>query len=111
MNEIEKAIEAIEIGMINGRKIQGWVFHEVRHEPLLTALAALREKAEREKGCGYCGQVSKSIDNGEDGNSRAILYLPANNKHIHYMDAKGKLAIFDINYCPMCGRELEVNNE
>jgi hypothetical protein len=68
-------------------------------------------QAEREKGCGYCGQVRKSIDNGEDGNSRAILYLSANNKHIHYMDAKGKLTIFNINYCPMCGRELEVNNE
>lgn len=27
------------------------------------------------------------------------------------IDAKGKLTIFNINYCPMCGRELEVNNE
>lgn len=78
---------------------------------LQAGIKALQEQAERENGCEYCGQVSKSIDNGEDGNSRAILYLSANNKHIHYMDAKGKLAIFDINYCPICGRELEVNNE
>lgn len=72
------------------------------------AIEALREKAEREKGCEYCSQSSKSIDNGEVGVSKAILYLCAKSKRIHFMDAKGKLAIFDIKYCPMCGKRLEV---
>ena len=106
MNKIDYAIVNLEDFLAAGIG-QG----DLHMSSAETALTALREKAEREKGCEYCGQVSKSIDNGEDGNSRAILYLSANNKHIHYMDAKGKLAIFDINYCPMCGRELEVNNE
>jgi len=108
MNEIERAIELISTGEID----YSGVFDPAINKDVETIiLEALREKAEREKGCEYCSQSSKSIDNGEVGVSKAILYLCAKSKRIHFMDAKGKLAIFDIKYCPMCGKRLEVEHE
>jgi len=71
MNDIEKAIEWFELrkNMELGDKCE-------RMESV--ALAALREKQEREKGCELCNP-----DNAE-----------------YYFG--GKLP----NYCPMCGRKL-----
>lgn len=48
MNEIEKAIVSIETALINSHKIGGWEFHEVRHEPLITALFALQKQMPKE---------------------------------------------------------------
>lgn len=54
------------------------------------ALAALREQAEREKGCEYC-------------NSRFAIAT-------HYITESGMKAGTNktANFCPMCGKRLEV---
>lgn len=66
------------------------VHSQTTREAIETALTALREKAEREKGCEYC-------------NSRFGIAT----HHITESGMKAgtnKTAIF----CPMCGKELEV---
>ena len=50
-----------------------------------TALTALREKAERSKGCEYCD------DNFKFWQTQISGELP------------------NVRYCPMCGREMEDN--
>jgi len=51
------------------------------------AIEALREKAEMENGCDYCGLIYK-LDGDSYGTDSEII---------------------DNKYCPMCGRRLEVN--
>jgi hypothetical protein len=74
MNKIKKAITEIEQSGLYG--------NQVHQETLETALAALREKAEREKGCKIC-----TAGYGEF----TVKYLKWN----------------DYKFCPMCGRKLE----
>jgi hypothetical protein len=64
------------------------------------ALAALREQAERSKGCDYC--LSTWPDRAADGFSD-IWH-------------KNKLSVGygvyrEIKFCPMCGKRLEEHNE
>ena len=76
MNEIEKAItyfEALLERLGNG---------DSDNAVCATALAALREQAEREKGCFWCLDVSLN-------------------------DVRINEVRVNINYCPMCGRRLE----
>jgi hypothetical protein len=76
MNEIEKAItyfEALLERLGNG---------DSDNAVCATALAALREKQERDKGCDLC--------------------MPVNT--MKSMGAYGRKFM----YCPMCGKELEV---
>lgn len=53
------------------------------------AIAALCEKAEREKGCEYCGLIYK-LDGAAYGTVDELI---------------------DNTFCPMCGKRLEVHYE
>jgi hypothetical protein len=78
MNEIERAIA----------EIVGTNYGEVQchRETILLAVNALREKAEREKGCEYCD------DNFKFWQTQISGELP------------------NVRYCPMCGKRLEVEH-
>ncbi len=84
MNETKKAIEHFHYG----------ITHDIFSEPVTTyarlAVDALREQAERSKGCEYC-------------NSRFGIATHHINGQLLQAGTK-KIAI----YCPMCGRRLEV---
>lgn len=64
--------------------------------------------------CEYCDKPYKSIDSGKE-ESKAIIYLGAKelyanngfNNNLHYMDSKGRLDLFEIKHCPMCGKRLK----
>lgn len=71
------------------------------------AIQALQEKAEREKGCEYCnsGTVEGACDSDgtmrvDKGDTHCLPYIAVNN------ETYGTSDLFDINYCPMCGRKL-----
>ena len=85
MNEIEYAITNFE-EFLEADIGQGDL-HMCSAE---TALAALREQAEREKGCEYC-------------NSRFAIAT-------HYITESGMKAGTNktANFCPMCGKRLGV---
>lgn len=82
MNEIEMAIAEI-VGSNYGET-------QCHRETMLFAAAALREKAERIRGCEYC-------------NSRFGIAS-------HHVNQAGMQAGTKRNakYCPECGRRLEV---
>ena len=88
MNETERAIAEI-IGTNYGES-------QCHRETMVLAAAALREQAER-SGCEYC---------------KDMKYMPFA-EHKVYIDGNGKLDVdsdedFQLNFCPMCGRRLEV---
>src|SRR5574343_60541 len=71
------------------------------------AIQALQEKAEREKGCEYCngGTAEGACDSDgmmriDKGDTHCLPYIAVNN------ETYGTSDLFDINYCPMCGRKL-----
>ena len=83
MNEIEMAIDAIETALEQEPILeQGYEFYAVIKESLITALSALREQAERSKGCVSC-------DGGFGDNTVEF-------KKLGYTT------------CPCCGKRLEV---
>ena len=94
----EEAIESLNGCIVseeykNG-KANGNVTCDLTREILSMAIAALREKQEREKGCEYC--------NDPDTEYGAIS-LPRT--------ASGEVDINQVEaveacFCPMCGREL-----
>ena len=82
-------------------------------EALTDAIEALREKAEREKGCTHCQKPYVSI--GGINEDKAIIYLGAerpynkgNVEYLHHMDSAGRMNAFKVRHCPMCGKRLEV---
>lgn len=84
MNELEKAIETIKrISDIDTRYHLG-----ISNYDLLTAIEALREKAEREQGCEYCEWHNDPI-------SRLVWECG-----LDHFD-------FELNFCPNCGRKLK----
>ncbi len=93
MNEIEKSIKAFEISLENPlAEHMRTPAYAVIEPAFLTALAALREQAEREKGCEYC--------NGPSNAYVAIQKYPT----------RGMIGTTP-NFCPMCGRRLEVKQD
>lgn len=102
MNEIEKAItyfEALLERLGNG---------DSDNAVCATALAALREQAEREKGCGFCcyqEHPDKTFYPKE-----GYAFYAGFSKQID-VDAFEEIETDEIKYCPMCGRRLEATNE
>lgn len=75
-----------------------------------TAIEALKEKLEREKGCVHCRNAVEigAVDSDgmlrvDNGNEHCSPYVAINN------DTYGTSDIFDIDYCPHCGRKLGGN--
>lgn len=84
MTELKLAIKAITIAMEQEPLIyEDEPFFTVIHYALETALAALREKAARDKGCVWCKEDDKVFHNGQ---------------HFHF-------------FCSYCGKRLEVEHE
>ena len=78
------------------------------------AIEALKEKQERDKGCEFCRKPYKSIDSGKGGKEKSILYMGGNSpyvqlskQYLHYMDVVGRMDLFEVKFCPICGREVE----
>ena len=90
MNEIEQTIRELQL------------YVDVRwgdsNDMFNLALTALREKAEREKakGCEFCELT-------DDG----YFYYAGYSKQVA-VDAFDENEVDNINYCPMCGKRLEV---
>lgn len=65
--------------------------------------------------CDFCDKPYQSVDSGKK-ESKSIIYLGrkelyTNNGFVnclHYMDSNGRMDLFEINNCPMCGKELKV---
>ena len=92
MNEIEQAIENLEY-FIGGDCCDNQMDFL---EEIELALAALREKQEREDGCEYC--------QSENGQGTDIWH--GNQLSVGYGVYRA------IKFCPMCGKSLEeVTNE
>ena len=99
MNEIERAIQIIErqklqigIDYTNGKDLTAICLVGNSAE---TALTALREQAERIKGCDFC--LDPDGDNCDNGLYIDHTNRPAITTHDIYVP---------IDYCPMCGRHL-----
>ena len=94
MNEIERAIKFL--GYVKGYDIQS----------ANLAIAALREQAERSKGCVFCNDERHRIREVFDEGTAKII--DAENRYALSVDTSRDAAIFNIFYCPMCGKRLEV---
>ena len=71
---------------------------DLHRESVELALSALREQAERDKGCEYCKQVIATVK--MDFETDSIL---GENKWFSSTRRP--------KYCPMCGRRLEAQHE
>lgn len=72
---------------------------------LRTALAALREQAERSKGCEYCLQ-GEDLAYGLDSMQRTgRIYIDGN---LLTADLYSESMAVAVCCCPMCGKRLEV---
>ena len=97
MNEIERAISTLEIDAINitGRLATDENTHLVQKlEAINLAQSALREQAERSKGCYHCINSSKKIF------AQKERYSNANETGITYETIR-------VVFCPQCGKRLE----
>jgi hypothetical protein len=70
-----------------------------------------------ENGCEFCRKPYKSIDSGKGGKEKSILYMGGNSpyvqlskQYLHYMDVAGRMDLFEMNFCPICGKELGESN-
>lgn len=87
-------------------KESGLYGNQVHQETLELALSALREQAERDKGCEYC----KDELDLESGNClEPSLFIRGNELIARRYDERDSVA--EINLCPMCGRRLEEHHE
>lgn len=116
MNDTEKAIEFLEehmppledYGEMIGAPPQYCGIKYVYNDPcgyaFETAIQALQEKAERDKGCEYC-KDEKSMPTG---NKNTGFYLAG--EALTYTAQAAADDDFEdntfVNYCPMCGRKL-----
>ena len=103
MNEIEYAITNLE-EFLEADIGQGDL-HMCSAE---TALTALREKAEREKGCEYC-EDGEDLSYGHDSMQRTgRIYLDGN---LLTADLYSEPMAVVVRFCPVCGKRLEVEHE
>ena len=72
------------------------------------ALAALREQAEREKGCEYCLQ-GEDLAYGLDSMQRTgRIYIDGN---LLTSDLYSESMAVAVCFCPVCGKRLEVEQD
>ena len=78
------------------------------YKALDTALTALRDMLKRREGCEYC-EKEKRIKNACYTNAFAEVCKHSKSFAVHMPLNFGSADCdFFINYCPMCGRKLEV---
>ena len=103
MSGIEQAIENLEY-FIGGDCCDNQMDFL---EEIGMGIAALREKAERSKGCCYCN-TGEPLNGYEDVGS--FIILPKGKKY--YLEIAFSNDFYscatDINFCPNCGKRLEV---
>ena len=68
------------------------------------AIEALREQAERENGCVFCNDERHRIREVFDEGTAKII--DAENHYALSVDTSRDAAIFNIFYCPMCGKAV-----
>ena len=100
------------IYILNNSEITGHFKESAYAEIKQLALSALREQAERDKGCLYCAGYEAEfmlpvIEMSE--NTANSLDIDGNFAYIHCHC--GRHTVGKINYCPMCGRRLEAQHE
>ena len=97
MNEIERAIKDFE-----EFKQAGYTHNELPSSwHIELAISALREKQKRDKGCEYCNNTDYIFE------SQQKIETP---QWDEYED--GFIVIRQhINFCPMCGKQLEDKHE
>lgn len=107
MNEIDSTIKWLTSGT--------WQQDIETAKALAVIMDALREQAERERGCTHCQKPYVSI--GGINEDKAIIYLGAerpytkgNVEYLHHMDSAGRMNAFKVRHCPMCGKRLEVEH-
>lgn len=101
MTEIERAIETLEERFMTMSMCGDIEYCKAQNRALDIAIAALREQAEREKGCEYCNdQEVIAWDMCNDG-----IVIESNGK-MHMLSGGDWEA--EIDFCPMCGKRLEV---
>jgi Zn finger protein HypA/HybF involved in hydrogenase expression len=103
MNEIEKAIAVIEYAL--EETVDGAEDALVKTESLKTALAALREKAERKKGCEYCDFSMGTVGANFEGEDEFFL-METEDGYFICSDGKATFRESKITCCPQCGRKL-----
>lgn len=111
MNEIEQAIKAIE------NIAEYWTCRPSERQAAQLALAALREQAERSKGCVWCKALSFNPDIG--GCQLVFFKSKKHPKGEHAIS----VSVFDecgeeqepvlvqIDSCIRCGKRLEVEQD
>jgi plasmid stabilization system protein ParE len=95
MNEIERALVTLQDLLDNS------IFTSRIDFALEVAIEALREQAERGKGCEYCRGNVKELVDGD-----TTIFINHEDK-VFYADWSGN-DYLDWKHCPMCGRRLEV---
>jgi hypothetical protein len=96
MTEIEKAIDTLKCIYPSKKEIASGEYSDVA-EAIDAALEALREKADREKGCEFCTNFLFGI-----------------RCEVMYDWADDKKAVWETNvmhFCPMCGKKLKGADE
>ena len=110
MSELDRAANpTIEEAI---KYLKGMIFTQDFHPSTLRAkavntmaIAALREQAERSKGCEYCLQ-GEDLAYGHDSMQRTgRIYIDSN---LLTADLYSESMAVAVCCCPMCGRRLEV---
>ena len=107
MSKIEQAIDAIGAALAQeppDALEQGYGFYLVIEDALATAHRALREKAERSKGCEFCCYTEYPDEKLYP--KEGYAFYAGFSKQVD-VDAFDEDEVEKISYCPMCGRKLE----
>jgi hypothetical protein len=101
MNEIEKTIRVLSDMKLSFS--QNYI-----QEAFDVSIEALREQAERNKGCVFCNDERHRIREVFDEGTAKII--SADNRYALSVDTSRDAAIFNVFYCPMCGKRLEATH-
>lgn len=90
---------------------------------LTCAIAALRDAMKRQEGCDYCNDTNEQkplyYANKYEPYESMVSVIEISGAwngikpmiEVDLWDGANVSAVFEINYCPMCGRQLSGNTE